>query len=232
MHSWNTRDSPGRSTHCVPHASGCSKTPQLWNKCVAVPTRAYGPHSTRSQHVEAKHVVVCQPCNRKYKSQSAIDQHWRSSTAHPNCPVCGAGAADTPALAEHIANAHPKVRCCGVLLNENDLDVHYLTSRNHPTCGECSIGFATELEYAEHNSQLHSELQCKVCAQQFSSPDALWAHMGDPSSHRRCEFCNAEFKETSALVEVIDNQPVDEIKSTPLTRYFLPALYRDSPTPK
>ncbi|KAH9000780.1 hypothetical protein EDB86DRAFT_451960 [Lactarius hatsudake] len=163
--------------------------------------RVFKDPAALEQHVEAKHVVVCQPCNRKYKSQSAIDQHWRSSTAHPNCPVCGAGAADTPALAEHIANAHPKVRCCGVLLNENDLDVHYLTSRNHPTCSECSIGFATESEYAEHNSQLHSELQCKVCAQQFSSPDALWAHMGDPSSHRRCEFCNAEFKETSALVE-------------------------------
>ncbi|KAI9458852.1 hypothetical protein BJY52DRAFT_1267523 [Lactarius psammicola] len=163
--------------------------------------RVFKDTAALEQHVEAKHVVVCQPCNRKYKSQSAIDQHWRSSGAHPNCPVCGAGAADTTALAEHIANAHPKVRCCGVLLGENDLDVHYLTSRNHPTCSECNIGFATELEYAEHNSQLHSDLQCKVCAEQFSSPEALRAHTGDPSSHRRCEFCNAEFKETSALVE-------------------------------
>jgi Zinc-finger of C2H2 type len=51
------------------------------------------------QHVEAKHVVVCQPCNRKYKSQSALDQHWRASSAHPNCPVCDAGVADTNALA-------------------------------------------------------------------------------------------------------------------------------------
>lgn len=50
------------------------------------------------KHVEAKHVVLCQPCNRKYKSQSALDQHWRASTAHPNCPVCDAGAADTNAL--------------------------------------------------------------------------------------------------------------------------------------
>ncbi|KAF8271873.1 hypothetical protein EI94DRAFT_1796734 [Lactarius quietus] len=163
--------------------------------------RVFKDTAALEQHVEAKHVVICQPCNRKYKSQSAIDQHWRSSTAHPNCPVCGAGAPDTPALAEHIANAHPKIRCCGILLSENDLDAHYLTSRNHPTCGMCNIGFATELEYAEHNSHVHSELQCKVCAEQFPSPEALWAHTADPSSHRRCEFCNAEFKETSALVE-------------------------------
>ena len=98
-HYWNTPDRPGCSIRYVPHAPGCSRIPQRWNKCVS--PRAYSQRSTNSpQHVEAKHVVICQPCNRKYKSQSAIDQHWRSSTAHPNCPVCGAGAADTPALAE------------------------------------------------------------------------------------------------------------------------------------
>jgi hypothetical protein len=73
---------------------------------------ATSPRSTNApQHVEAKHVVICQPCNRKYKSQSAIDQHWRSSTAHPNCPVCGAGAADTPALAEVSFDRLPRPIC-------------------------------------------------------------------------------------------------------------------------
>jgi hypothetical protein len=50
---------------------------------------------------------------------------------------------------QHIANAHPKVRCCGSLLNESDLDMHYLTSRNHPVCSKCNVGFPTEQEYAE-----------------------------------------------------------------------------------
>ena len=50
---------------------------------------------------------------------------------------------------QHIANAHPKVRCCGTLLNESDLDMHYLTSRNHPVCSRCNVGFPTEQEYAE-----------------------------------------------------------------------------------
>ena len=54
---------------------------------------------------------------------------------------------------QHIANAHPKVRCCGSLLNESDLDMHYLTSRNHPVCNMCNVGFPTEQEYAEVSGQ-------------------------------------------------------------------------------
>ncbi len=50
---------------------------------------------------------------------------------------------------QHIANAHPKVRCCGTLLYESDLDRHYLTSRNHPVCNRCSVGFPSEQEYTE-----------------------------------------------------------------------------------
>ncbi|KAH9985615.1 hypothetical protein BJV77DRAFT_99461 [Russula vinacea] len=163
--------------------------------------RVFKDTAALDQHVAAKHVVECQPCNRKYKSQSALDQHWRASSAHPNCPVCEVGAADTNALAVHIANAHPKVRCCGTLLNESDLDMHYLTSRNHPVCDRCNVGFPSEQEYTEHNSELHSELQCKICAEQFPSAEALKTHTGDLTSHRRCEFCSAQFKDTSALVE-------------------------------
>ncbi|KAH9990961.1 hypothetical protein BJV74DRAFT_836625, partial [Russula compacta] len=163
--------------------------------------RIFKDAAALDQHVEAKHVVVCQPCNRKYKSQSALIQHWRASSAHPNCPVCEAGTADTNALAVHIANAHPKVRCCGTLMNESDLDMHYFNSRNHPACDKCNIGFPTEQEYTEHNSELHSELQCRICAEQFPSAEALRAHANDLTSHRRCEFCSAQFKNTSALVE-------------------------------
>lgn len=112
-------------------------------------------------------------------------------------------------------------------MNESDLDMHYLNSRNHSACDKCNIGFPTEQEYTEvrrgvrqrfeessdlsmmarlpknqHNSELHSELQCKICAEQLPSAEALRAHASDLTSHRRCEFCSAQFKDTSALVEV------------------------------
>ncbi|KAH9974046.1 hypothetical protein BGW80DRAFT_1458600 [Lactifluus volemus] len=146
--------------------------------------RVFKDTAALDQHVEAKHVVLCQPCNRKYKSQSALDQHWRASTAHPNCPICEAGAPDTNALAEtltrqHIANAHPK------------------PSRVR----QCIVGFATEVELTAHNSELHSELQCRICDAQFPSEEVLRAHTSDLSNHSRCEFCSAQFKDTSALVE-------------------------------
>jgi hypothetical protein len=123
------------------------------------------------QHVAAKHVVVArQSGHRRYKSQSALDQRWCALTAHTTCPICEASAPNASALAEvgtrlphpqwnsfgtdlftrqHIANAHPKVRCCGTLLNEVELDAHYLTSRNHPVCDKCNVGFATQVEYTE-----------------------------------------------------------------------------------
>ena len=155
----------------------------------------------------------------------------RSRSSRYECPrygedlhdLIGLRAHESCFLMQHIANAHPKVRCCGTLLNESDLDMHYLTSRNHPVCSRCNVGFPTDQEYAEvsrrgvpsiyersepyderlqHNSELHSELQCRICTQQFPTVEALRIHAGDSSSHRRCEFCSAQFKDTSALVEV------------------------------
>jgi len=54
-----------------------------------------------------------------------------------------------PLAVQHIANAHPKVRCCGMLMDESDLDGHYLNSRNHPACDKCNVGFSSEQEYTE-----------------------------------------------------------------------------------
>ncbi|KAI0053107.1 hypothetical protein FA95DRAFT_1601155 [Auriscalpium vulgare] len=154
-----------------------------------------------AQHVEAKHVVNCESCSRKFKSQAALDQHYRASASHPSCPVCEIGLANNVVFAEHIANAHPRIRCCGVAMYEKDLGDHFLLSRNHPKCAECTTGFAGRLELADHNAAVHPELQCSVCSKHFASAQELQAHKKDPASHRKCEFCSEAFKDTAALVE-------------------------------
>jgi hypothetical protein len=115
-HFWSTPDRQGLYIRYAQHALEFSKIPRLSTKyailvsCDNLATRAQsGSCPILLQHVEAKHVVVCQPCNRRYKSQSALDQHWRASSAHPNCPVCDAGAADTNALAVVRADLHLSV---------------------------------------------------------------------------------------------------------------------------
>jgi hypothetical protein len=64
-----------------------------------------------------------------------------------------------PLAVQHIANAHPKVRCCGMLMDESDLDGHYLNSRNHPACDKCNVGFPSEQEYTEVR---RAEQACRV----------------------------------------------------------------------
>lgn len=59
------------------------------------------------------------------------------------------GLLTKPPAEQHIANSHPKVRCCGALMNESELETHYLSSRNHPACDKCNVGFPTEQEYTE-----------------------------------------------------------------------------------
>ncbi|KAI0064889.1 hypothetical protein BV25DRAFT_1822659 [Artomyces pyxidatus] len=181
----------------VDHAK---ETRALHSMC-SVCHRLFKDSEAQAQHMEAKHVVSCESCNRKFKSQAALDQHYRASTSHPSCPVCEVGVANSVVLAEHISTAHPRVRCCGISMYERDLNDHFLVSRNHPKCADCSIGFEDRQDFAEHNALVHPELQCGVCEKHFTSAQELQAHKKDSASHRKCEFCNAEYKDTAALVE-------------------------------
>ena len=95
---------------------------------------------------------------------------------------------------QHIANAHPKVRCCGTLLNESDLDMHYLTSRNHPVCDKCKVGFPSELEYTEvgggclaiyEHSETYDDRLSKYSTIQSYTPNYSVGFAQSNSRHRR-----------------------------------------------
>jgi len=48
----------------------------------------------------------CRACKRQYRSQAALDAHYKTSSAHPSCAPCEKGFKDDDAYYEHIALAH------------------------------------------------------------------------------------------------------------------------------
>ncbi|TFY64435.1 hypothetical protein EVG20_g5952, partial [Dentipellis fragilis] len=181
------------------------------------------PAAAPAQHMDAKHAIYCAKCSRKYHSTTALEQHFRASAHHPNCPRCGAGmenrdavtrvrritfsisSAAYPALTrsprQHIAEDHPKVHCCGVQMFKDELDAHYLNSMNHPQCLECNAGFETQTKLDEHRAEAHPEVLCLICNRNFATREELDQHERAPGTHPRCEFCNRAFKDTSSLIE-------------------------------
>ncbi|KAA1472990.1 hypothetical protein DENSPDRAFT_930676 [Dentipellis sp. KUC8613] len=159
------------------------------------------PAAAGAQHMDAKHAIYCAKCSRKYHSASALEQHFRASAHHPNCPRCGAGMENRDAVTRHIAEDHPKVRCCGVQMFKDELDAHYLNSMNHPQCLECNAGFETQAKLDEHRAEAHTEVLCLICNRNFATREELEQHERAPGTHPRCEFCNNAFKDTSSLIE-------------------------------
>ena len=88
------------------------------------------------------------------------------------------------------------------------------------SAGDFMMNALRSFSEIQHNSELHSELQCRICTQQFPTAEALKAHEDDSSSHRRCEFCSAQFRDTSALVEVHSLWCPLNSRATPLNSFL------------
>lgn len=48
----------------------------------------------------------CNICHRLFRTVEGLEEHYRGSSAHPNCALCGAGSRDEPALSKHIMSYH------------------------------------------------------------------------------------------------------------------------------
>jgi hypothetical protein len=59
------------------------------------------------QHIAARHPPTydCEPCKRSFTTPFALDDHYRGSTAHPNCAQCGKGFKD-------FGERHEVLRSC------------------------------------------------------------------------------------------------------------------------
>jgi len=78
--------------------------------------------------MEAKHVKYCEKCNRKYYSESALEQHFRASSVHPNCARCGAGIEHREALALVSGPSSCVAWCFPRLKIDGDLSIWHMNT--------------------------------------------------------------------------------------------------------
>ncbi|PFH50531.1 hypothetical protein AMATHDRAFT_47854 [Amanita thiersii Skay4041] len=121
--------------------------------------RRFSNEKGYESHMAAKHPPTfdCLKCNRGYRTQSALEDHYRGSTAHPSCSRCGKGYKNKHALEEHFSVQHAQVSCsCGPgTWYLDELPMHYRQSVDHPNCHVCGNGFKDAEELAVHVSSQH-----------------------------------------------------------------------------
>ncbi|PGH00146.1 hypothetical protein GX51_05959 [Blastomyces parvus] len=107
--------------------------------------------------------MECIPCNRRFKSERALEQHIQDSPAHAvsyNCISCNRSFNSGNALEQHTRDSHPvQYHCnsCNRSFNsENALEQH--TRDSHPVqynCNSCNRSFNSEGGLEQHIRDLH-----------------------------------------------------------------------------
>ncbi|KAK0232626.1 hypothetical protein IW262DRAFT_1487116 [Armillaria fumosa] len=132
----------------------------------------------------------CEACERAFKSQTSLDEHYRGSPNHPNCIVCGRGFKNMDSCNTHHDEAHPRVVCsiCRITMYEHELSQHLKDSPRHPTCELCpdALGFESDAEFSMHCQTTHAESYCVKCHRVF---DDVKVHYLESVVHPKCERC-------------------------------------------
>ncbi|KAJ7033164.1 hypothetical protein C8F04DRAFT_1105326 [Mycena alexandri] len=146
----------------------------------------------------------CTLCKGKpFLTQSSLEDHYRGKPAaiHPNCDRCGKGFFSKRILDDHVSADHPKTKCCGRTIFDDDLPEHYRESVHHPKCDTCGIGFKGDEAYNTHAAVAHADLHCVVCRRQFTTREDLEGHFKTSNVHPQCEQCSVGFLDDAALNE-------------------------------
>ncbi|GLB39099.1 hypothetical protein LshimejAT787_0602610 [Lyophyllum shimeji] len=133
-------------------------------------------------HDAARHPTTfpCTICGRSFDAQFALEDHYRGSAAHPNCPKCGRGFKDKEQRDAHHTREHPRVACApcsGMLVYEDALSHHYTVSSKHPNCKACGHGFRDLEALERHDPDPEAHPQCVVCKILFKDRQGLEVHV-------------------------------------------------------
>ncbi|EMD34750.1 hypothetical protein CERSUDRAFT_116948 [Gelatoporia subvermispora B] len=124
----------------------------------------------------------CTECSLDFSSQILLEEHFKSSDNHPNCPRCRVGVRDSTVLNIHMQAVHPVVHCdvCNISLYREEKQKHDAT-HNKPIlfgCTRCGRGYATEATLHEHYSDPAARHpMCVLCKVGFADDAARDEHM-------------------------------------------------------
>ncbi|KAL0060721.1 hypothetical protein AAF712_012501 [Marasmius tenuissimus] len=167
------------------------------------------------RHLEPDTLFRCTTCIKNFGSSRALDEHYRQSPHHPNCPVdsCARGFRNKWACNEHVKLTHPTTDCpCGDNYFTEERGTHYLTSPNHVACTPCNLGFFDAKALLEHEGLKHSNSHCTRCSRQFKDEHELNEHYLVSLAHPKCEMCRLGFIDSDTF-----RQHIAEKHSAPST---------------
>ena len=173
----------------------------------------------------------CQPCDRQFATDEALQSHLQHSSRHFWCNPCNRLFNSEEALESHLSTAKAHKWChtcspCNLVFNSQEaLESHLSTSEAHTrcyTCSPCNLLFNSEVALESHLFTSEAHTWCYTCNRGFISAGALQSHMRNAVVHRYalansmtpqqpstapqptncCDKCNISFKEPFQLREV------------------------------
>ena len=144
----------------------------------------------------------CQPCDRQFATDEALQSHLEHSSRHFWCNPCNRVFNSEEALESHLSTAKAHRWCytcspCNQVFNsEEALESHLLTSEAHTWCYTCNRGFisAGALQSHMRNAVVHRYALANSMNLQVPSTA--------PKATHGCAECNISFKEPFQLREV------------------------------
>lgn len=142
--------------------------------------------------------VVCGQCNKKFKSNEALQAHVAAKhPSGPSCRVCQYRATSAAALEAHVNELH----CCTICQDsivrdaktledhmvghthpfrcktcettyrsEGELSAHFTSSDHHPLCAKCDTGFVDDAALKSHVSAVHPPSRMQSPREEVACP--------------------------------------------------------------
>ncbi|RDX45238.1 hypothetical protein OH76DRAFT_1388235 [Lentinus brumalis] len=148
----------------------------------------------------------CERCNRRFKTDWALQQHKDDSGMHNICSQCNLDFATDAALTQHYVQSpsHPYCQPCEAHFDDwADLYAHYNDA--HYYCNKCNRVFHVELGLHDHRRQMHDDVYCVPCKRVFKDNNALRHHQRSTFHQGRTiacpmKSCSKSFVSRAALV--------------------------------
>ena len=146
--------------------------------------------------------IECQPCNRQFSSDEALQSHLQHSSRHFWCDPCNRVFNSEDALESHLSTAKAHKWCytcdpCNEVFDSGEaLENHLLTAVAHTWCYTCNRGFisAGALESHMRNAVVHRYA--------LANSPSLEEPSRAPQAAYCCSQCNMGFQESFQLRDV------------------------------
>ncbi|XP_063361935.1 zinc finger protein 883-like isoform X1 [Cydia amplana] len=192
----------GRYNHYKYAHLGLKPTCDICNKVV----RCLNVHKMQVHNPSAL-PYGCVSCERRFVSQSALDEHMVAHTKDPKfeCDICQKKFRLKHLVLKHIRKVHENERnyqcdvCAKTFFDKGLLQRHAKTHSKMRLykCNECGLALKTKDTLRSHLliHRSYKEYPCQLCSKRFQKINNLRVHMVTHTKEKRfeCRYCGVRF---------------------------------------